>query len=511
MLIDIVSNYDTSTKQHLRGIRKEMISFLDAQHDSKKILTFLSKCALLSIDEKEKKLYLWAPNDFVLSQVKKFFKWALQEAIHKTYNSEYSLELTSYPDLQQWDHELQIPLKKQLSGTVQKKKEITLDPKTKDTLSDYFGILFEKKYTFNNFVIWSNNELAASAAQAIAEKPWEVYNPYFIYWDVGLWKTHLMQAIWNYIISHSKEKVIVYLPCTKFIDKVIHAVRFNKLEQLKRKLEEVDILMIDDIQFLAWKDKTQEIFHNIFNDFYSKWKQIIITSDQSPKALTLLEARLQSRFSLWLVVDIKAPESETRMAILQTKAQRKDLELQERHLEMLAESITSNVREIEGALNILLTKKQLLRRDLEDNDIYDTLSTMWIDDIRSHAQTEGETVTQVHEVPPLSPKSHSYKVGLAHATWIRNTSVSAFEKKLQAISTYYDIELDDILWPSRVKEISFARQCAMYLAKTEFNRSLQKIWNYFGGKNHSSVIYSIRTFEKYLGQHPNMMSILSSF
>ena len=156
-----------------------------------------------------------------------------------------------------------------------------------------------------------------------------------------------MQAIGNHIIDNQPEKVIVYLPCTKFIDKIIHAVRFNKLDAFKAKLEEVDVLMIDDIQFLAGKDKTQEIFHNIFNDFYAKGKQIVITSDESPKALTLLEPRLQSRFSLGLVADIKAPDMETRMAILHAKAQKKDIILEEKHTEIIAEAVDTNVRELE--------------------------------------------------------------------------------------------------------------------------------------------------------------------
>jgi len=156
-----------------------------------------------------------------------------------------------------------------------------------------------------------------------------------------------MQSIGNHIISNDPEKVIVYLPCTKFIDKIIHAVRFNKLEQFKQKLEEVDVLMIDDIQFLAGKDKTQEIFHNIFNEFYAQGKQIVITSDESPKALTLLEPRLQSRFSLGLVADIKVPDLETRIAILHAKAQKKDVDLDQRHIEIIAEAVNTNIRELE--------------------------------------------------------------------------------------------------------------------------------------------------------------------
>jgi len=504
MLIDIISTYDTHTKKHLIQLWTEIIKFLDAKHDSKKIMTFLNKCTFIWIDEKEKLIHLWVPNDFVLSQVKKFFKKSINEGIHETYNNDYSLNLVVYPDLQQGDHELQIELKKYLRTTIetkiQEKQSKNESPLKASWLDEYFGILFEKKYSFDNYVIGSTNELAASAGKAIAEKPGEVYNPFFIYGDVGLWKTHLMQAIGNHIIDNQPEKVIVYLPCTKFIDKIIHAVRFNKLDAFKAKLEEVDVLMIDDIQFLAGKDKTQEIFHNIFNDFYAKGKQIVITSDESPKALTLLEPRLQSRFSLGLVADIKAPDMETRMAILHAKAQKKDIILEEKHTEIIAEAVDTNVRELEWALNIVITKQQLLKRELTDEDIFNSLDTLWIQDTRRPwvAETHA-TQTQEVSAPSIQPSR------------ITNTSVSAYEKKLSNIAAYYGLEIDKIKGNSRTKELSFARQCAMYIAKTQFNWSLQKIGNYFGGKNHSSVIYSIRKFEETMKKDKGVKEIVKGF
>ena len=519
MLIDIVASYDTDTKDHLKSVWTEIIKFLDAQHDSKKILTFLSKCAVISIDEKDQTVHLGIPNDFVLSQVKKFFRKPLAEAIHETYNKEYKLSLIAHPDLQNGHHDLQIEVKDHLTWSLETRQSTSpqapiMDAKTTSDLSSYFWILFEKKYTFNNFVMWANSELAASAAQAIADQPGEVYNPFFIYGNVGLGKTHLMQAIGNHIITHDPDKVIIYLPCTKFIDKIIHAVRFNKLDTLKQKLEEVDVLMIDDIQFLAGKDKTQEIFHNIFNDFYAKGKQIVITSDESPKALTLLEPRLQSRFSLWLVADIKRPDLETRIAILQSKAQKKDIQLDATHIQMIAESVDTNIRELEWALNIVMTKKQLLKRDLTEQDIFESLDTLGIQDVR-------KTNVQQLSAPDISPSPSEAvdKVppvgrGLGWG-WgsrpIPNTSVSAYEKKLQNIADYYGLEIQKLKWNSRTKDVSFARQCAMYIAKTQFNWSLQKIWNYFGGKNHSSVLYAIKKFESYIKEDAQIREIVKGF
>ncbi len=493
MPIDIVSTYSSETKEHLKSVWIEIIKFLNAKEDAKKIVTFLAKCAVIGIDEKENVLHVGIPNEFVFSQVKKFFKKTLTDAVHQTYNKEYSLNLEVLGALQEDEHDLHISLKKYLTESTETKTP-TLDVQTTNTLTDYFGILFEKKYTFENFVVWSTNELAAWAAQAIAEKPGEVYNPFFIYGDVWLGKTHLMQAIGNHIIQHAPEKVIVYLPCTKFIDQVIHAIRQNKIEQLKQKLEEVDVLMIDDIQFLAGKDKTQEIFHNIFNDFYAKGKQLVMTSDEPPKALTLLEPRLQSRFALWLVVDIKAPDLETRIAILQSKALKKDFTLDQRHAEIVAESVFTNVRELEWALNIIITKTQLLKRDLTDQDIFDALDTLGIQDVRQTNQAIVHTDTNIVSPPPIASNQNWLPI----TRDITNTSVWAYEIKLANIANYYGLEIEKIKGNSRTKEISFARQCAMYIAKTQFNWSLQKIWTYFGGKNHSSVIYAIRTFEKNL-------------
>ena len=527
MLIDIIADYSTETKDHLKSVWTEIIKFLDAQHDSKKILTFLSKCAVISIDEQAQTVHLWVPNDFVLSQVNKFFKKPLADAVHTSYNADYSLNIVSHPELQNGHHDLQIEVKKHLSWSLETKQTPVMDPRTTTALSNYFGILFEKKYTFNNFVIWANSELAASAAQAIAEQPGEVYNPFFIYGDVGLGKTHLMQAIGNHIIQHDPDKVIVYLPCTKFIDRIIHAVRFNKLDNLKQKLEEVDVLMIDDIQFLAGKDKTQEIFHNIFNDFYAKGKQIVITSDESPKALTLLEPRLQSRFSLWLVADIKRPGLETRIAILQSKAQKKDIQLETSHIQMIAESVDTNIRELEWALNIVMTKKQLLKRDLTEQDIFDSLDTLGIQDVKKvNVQQVSPPDIQSESTP--SPSDDAGGVvgtrwmtkseralwggGLGWGWWnIPNTSVSAYEKKLEAIANYYGLQVEQLKGNRRTKELSFARQCAMYIAKTQFNRSLQKIWNFFGGKNHSSVLYAIKKFDAHIKENPETREIMNGF
>ncbi len=515
MLFDIIDTYDKDTKQALKSVRQDLVTYLNAHEDPKKIVTFLIKCAIIHIDDQHQSITLGVPNEFVLNQVKKFFKKSLLEWVHETYNINYTIEFIVYPELHQWSHELHVNMESIKKSTKSSPssppppqtmtRTATLDSSTKSALEDYFWILFEKKYTFDNFIVWATNELAASAAQAIAEKPGEVYNPFFIYGNVWLWKTHLMQSIWNKIIASRPELVIVYLPCTKLIDKIVHAVRFNKLDSLKKRLEQVDVLMIDDIQFLAGKEKTQEIFHNIFNDFTAKQKQIVITSDQSPKSLTLLEARLQSRFSLGLVVDIKAPDLETRMAIIDVKAQKKNLSLTSEIIETVARSVTTNVRELEWVVNILATRHQMLHKELTLIDVHQALETLWIEDISAPAHTTGvETETHVITPPPVQSSS-------VHTSTPRWTSAKDFDQIIATIASYFGVRKNDLTGELRNKEISYARQIAMYIAKTEFHRSLQKIGNYFWGKNHSSVIYSLKTCEKNLKKTPRTQELITQF
>ena len=356
-MLDIISTYTPETIALLRSLREQLLIELSKSHDAKKVLSFLSKCCVVSIQEDEKTIRIGVPNEFIVQQLKKFFHTDLQRAIQEVHAPGYKVAYSTIPELSE-DHPLQVDVKRLLQ--IEEKPKTNLDTTIKDELGEYFGILFEKKYTFANFVVGGNTQLAHAAAIAVSAEPGTVYNPLFIYGDVGLGKTHLMQAIGNTIITDHPKKTVLYLPTSKFIDKVIFAIRHGHLSRFMEQLEQIDVLMLDDIQFLAGKDKTQEIFHNIFNEFYAKNKQIVITSDQAPKALTLLEARLQSRFTLGLIVDITHPDLETRKAILEMKLKQKGQSLSDEIINFLAEHITSNIRELEGAINILITHQQVL-------------------------------------------------------------------------------------------------------------------------------------------------------
>jgi len=470
MLIDLAAEYEPEKKQFLRDLREKIILQLAANHDHKKIFSFLNKVGLIDIDEKEKMVYVGVSNEFVLTQVKKFFAKPLKDAVTTVYNPQFSVKIVTYqPFLTGSD--LLIDLKKLLHVKPSPQEELLTKQEVTAKLADHFGILFDPIFRFDNFVVGSHTTIAFSAARAVAEQPGHSYSPLFLYGNVGLGKTHLIQAIGNEIMHNFPEKVVVYLPATKLIDEIIAATRTNKLSNLYKKFEGVDVLMIDDIQFLADKEKTQEIFQTIFNDFQQEKKQVILSSDRSPKELIHIEPRLKSRFALGLVADIKAPDFETRIAILQTKLAAKGEMFDTQLLELIAKHVKDNVRELEWALNILLTRKHIFHKEIWEEDVVECLKTLGYNlDINTSAFNA-----------PQNTKS-----------------MLNFWQLVDMVAEYYGVAVVDLKSDSRKKEITVCRQLLMFLAKKYFHWTLEKTGDYFGGKNHASVIYAIDNVEKKL-------------
>lgn len=471
MLIDIVKGYDLEKKMFLLWIWEKAVLHLANQNDPKKIFSFLNNVGIINIDENEQSVFIWVPNEFVMTQVKKFFGKQIKETIREIYNSQFDTKFVIYtPFANGW--ELTADLKKILN-LKENKKEHTIEPKIKNKLSEFFGILFDPIYSFENFVAWANNNFAFSAAKAVADNPGTAYNPLFLYGNVGLWKTHLMQAIGNKIMADDNDKVVVYLPTSKLIDEIVDALRKNKLNTLLSKFNDIDVLLLDDVQFLSGKDKTQEIFHNIFNDFHMKKKQVILSGDRPPKELINIEPRLKSRFGLWLVVDVKSPDFETRIAILQSKLEQKWEEIEYELLETVAKHVINNVRELEWALNILITRKKLMGNTLSEQDVVAALDTLWY--------THSEQKVDMNKIAEWNKKS-----------------TQNFGNIVDMVAQYYNISVSDLKSDSRRKEITGSRQVLMLLAKRYFGWTLEKIWDYFGGKNHASVIYAVNNIEKKL-------------
>ncbi len=467
---DMIDSYDKQTQNLLKDLWSSILQHLWKSIDSKKIISFLSKAAVVAIDQETKTIYIGVPNDFVLIQVKKFFSDALQEAVQSVYNNQFGVVMMIYTDLQDTKHPLLVDSKLVLN-IKEKVTKKDISPAMKNTLSQYFGILFDPNYTFDTFVVGEHNRFAFSAAKAAAQEPGNAYNPLFLYGNVWLGKTHLMQSVGNTIIQADPTKVVLYLPVGKLIDEIVFAIKGNKLQNLIKKFDDVDALLIDDIQFLANKEKTQEIFHNIFNDFHMKKKQVVLSSDRPPKELINIEPRLKSRFGLWLVADIQAPDYETRLAIAHAKLDIKDEKIDDNLLWIIVSHIKDNVRELEWAINILLTRKKL-QGTVTEHDVNNCLQTLGY----------------------MIPKHSGISVDNANA---QNTnSVKNFSDLVDMVAAYYDIAVADIKGESRKKEISTARQILMLLAKKHFGWTLEKIGDFFGGKNHATVIYAIDNITK---------------
>ena len=307
-----------------------------------------------------------------------------------------------------------------------------------------------KKYTFESFVVGSHNELAHAASLAAAKDLGKVYNPLFVYGGVGLGKTHLLQATGNKVLEEDPTKKVLYLPSERITAEIIESIKNKNVEELKSRYAKLDILIVDDIQFIAGKEKTQDIIFSTFNELYGKNKQIIFSSDRPPKAIPALEERLRSRFEGGMIADIGVPDFETRLAILKMKTKQKNSDLDENVLGYIATNIQKNIRELEGALNRIIAVSQIYGKSLEIKEVKKLLATY--------------LNTPYHKTTPQSV--------------------------LKSVSEFYNISLNDILKRSRKKEVVKPRQMAMYLLREETKLSFPEIGQKLGGRDHSTVIHA---------------------
>ena len=307
-----------------------------------------------------------------------------------------------------------------------------------------------RKYSFESFVIGSNNELAHAAASAVTKNLGRLYNPLFLYGGVGLGKTHLLQAIGNKISSENRDKKVYYIPAERFTAEIVEAIRNKNIEELKSQYCKLDLLMIDDIQFIAGKEKTQDIFFSTFNELYSKNKQIVLSSDRPPQTIPALEERLRSRFQGGMIADVGLPDFETRLAILKLKTTEKNYELNLDVLTYIATHIQKNVRELEGALNRVVAFGQIYNRVPDLKEIKNILNTYL-------------------------------------STPYKKTSPQII---LKSVADFYSISLADLVKRSRKKEIVKPRQIAMFLLREETKLSFPEIGEKLGGREHSTVIHA---------------------
>jgi len=332
------------------------------------------------------------------------------------------------------------------------------------------------RYTLDNFVVWPSNQLPYSACEAVVRNPWKSYNPLYIYWEVWLGKTHLLQWTGNAILKKYKDKIVRYMTADKFITEYVVAVKKKWVEKLRQKYAEVDVIIIDDVQFLSKKEQTQNELYNIFNILYDAQKQIIISWDRSPKELTEIEPRLKSRFEWGIIVDISKPDFETRLAILQEKARAREFLIPQDVAEFIAANVCDNVRELEWILNQLVAEYEL-----------------------DHSTPTLEKVAK-------KLKKLSFTTDLLGETKIKKTTtIKSYEDIITAVSEHFGIEKEWILWENRKKEFMIPRQVAMYLLKTKLHYTYERIWNIFSGRNHAAILYNCNKLESMLKKDKNLL------
>lgn len=327
------------------------------------------------------------------------------------------------------------------------------------------------KYTFETFVVGSNNSFAHAAALAVAESPGTQYNPLFIYGGVGLGKTHLMQSIAHFILKKNKNMKVLYVTSEKFTNELIEALRTKKTMDFKEKYRNIDVLLIDDIQFIIGKESTQEEFFHTFNVLYENGKQVVISSDKPPKDFTNLEDRLRSRFSVGLPVDISSPDYETRMAILRKKQETENIKIPDEIMKYIATNVNSNIRALEGALNKVVAYSKLSNNPMTLETAEEILKDL-INDHKENAVT----------IPYI----------------------------IEVISDHFGFQVEELTSQKRNKEIAYPRQIAMYLCRKMTDFSLQQIGKELGNRDHTTIRHGIEKITDDLKTNPSLQQTIDT-
>ena len=392
------------------------------------------------INLKNNLIIISVPNDFTKEQLENRYTNSIEESLKKVTDKEIKVKFVLPGDKLEGDES-------ELETTSKDKDEI---PQSKEKYTSTTWL--NPKYTFDSFVIGNANRFAHAASLAVAEAPAKAYNPLFIYGGVGLGKTHLMHAIGHYVLEHMPDLRAVYITSEKFTNEFINAIRDNKTSQFRNKYRNIDILLVDDIQFLAGKEQTQEEFFHTFNTLHESNKQIIISSDRPPKEIPTLEDRLRSRFEWGLITDIQAPDLETRIAILRKKAHLEKLELPNDVIVYIAKQIDTNIRELEGGLIRVIAYSSLANKEIT-------------------IETAKEALKDI-----LPNKNQPKQLTI--------------EKIQKTVAHYFSLKIEDLKAKKRTRTVAFPRQIAMYLARELTDNSLPKIGEDFGGRDHTTVMHA---------------------
>ncbi|RXT08899.1 chromosomal replication initiator protein DnaA [Ammoniphilus sp. CFH 90114] len=418
----------------IQGVWDKALAMIETKLSKPSFETWLKSTKAIALDDDT--LFISAPNEFSRDWLESRYAQLIVETLYEITGENMKVKIvTSDPD---------VNLKSSSPKKIDDKRSYASDDPGP-------GHMLNSKYVFDTFVIGTGNRFAHAASLAVAEAPAKAYNPLFIYGGVGLGKTHLMHAIGHYVLEHNPSAKVVYLSSEKFTNEFINSIRDNKAVDFRNKYRSVDVLLIDDIQFLAGKEQTQEEFFHTFNALHDESKQIVISSDRPPKEIPTLEDRLRSRFEWGLITDIQPPDLETRIAILRKKAKAENLDIANEVMVYIANQIDTNIRELEGALIRVVAYSSLINRDIDVD-----LATEALKDIIPSSKPRVITILDIQRV----------------------------------VGEHFGVKLEDFKAKKRNKSIAYPRQIAMYLSRELTDYSLPKIGDEFGGRDHTTVIHA---------------------
>ena len=418
----------------LKNLWEKTLDIIKSELSEVSFNTWIKSCEPISISNNTIKISV--PNSFTQDILDKRYKVLVVNSIKAVSSKLYNIEFIIVSDSSSDKDYIE-------NNNPHRSKSIVVNDEMSSTLNP--------KYTFDSFVIGNSNRFAHAASLAVAESPAKAYNPLFIYGGVGLGKTHLMHAIGHYILDGNPNARVVYVSSEKFTNELINAIKDDKNEEFRNKYRNVDVLLIDDIQFIAGKERTQEEFFHTFNALHDANKQIILSSDRPPKEIPTLEDRLRSRFEWGLIADIQVPDFETRMAILKKKADVENLNVANEVMGYIATKIKSNIRELEGALIRIIAYSSLTNREVTVD-----LATEALKDIISKKQGKHITIDSIQDI----------------------------------VSSYFNLRVEDLKSQRRTRNVAYPRQIAMYLSRKLTDMSLPKIGEEFGGRDHTTVIHA---------------------
>lgn len=424
--------------ESLEQLWQDILHHIEGKVSKPSFDTWVSQTEALSfVDET---LTVVAPNEFVLDWLEDRYASLFQDAVETVTGTTVNLRFV-LPEMKKEEEE-----KAETDDETANEIAATSAPEQQPAPS-----MLNAKYTFDTFVIGPGNRFAHAASLAVAEAPAGAYNPLFVYGGVGLGKTHLMHAIGHFVTEHSKGAQVVYLTSEKFTNEFINAIQYNKADEFRNRYRNIDVLLIDDIQFLAGKEQTQEEFFHTFNALHEASKQIVISSDRPPKEIPTLEDRLRSRFEWGLITDIQPPDLETRIAILRKKAKAEGFDISDEVMVYIANQIDSNIRELEGALIRVVAYSSLINQDFSVD-----LAAEALKDILPTKRPKVITILNIQKV----------------------------------VSSHFQMRIEDLKGKRRTRTVALARQVAMYLSRELTDASLPKIGQEFGGRDHTTVLHA---------------------